>query len=107
MRLLAEDVLATLPQLITTKQTPTGVDYQGVELAVDMSHTCVISIMRSGDALLDSFRDMEPGLKVGKLLIQRDETSLEKKAVFFYYREILKMILWLFQAQQVLQNFVY
>lgn len=83
MRLLAEDVLASLPTFETETQTPTGV-YQGFESATDVSKTCIVSIMRSGDALLESFREIEPGFKVGKILIQRDEASPDKKAQFFY-----------------------
>lgn len=83
MRLLAEDVLAGLPTFETEKETPTGV-YKGLDTAADEAKTCVISIMRSGDALLESFREIEPGFKVGKILIQRDEASTEKTAQFFY-----------------------
>lgn len=83
MRLLAEDVLASLPTLETETQTPTGV-YKGLESATVASKTCVVSIMRSGDALLESFRDIEPNFKVGKILIQRDEKSADKAAQFFY-----------------------
>lgn len=83
MRLLAEDVLANLPTFETQTQTPTGL-YRGLESATDPSKTCVVSIMRSGDALLESFREIEPGFKVGKLLIQRDEGSVDKTAQFFH-----------------------
>lgn len=83
MRLLVEEVLASFPTFEVEKETPTGL-YKGLDTATDVAKVCVVSIMRSGDALQESFRDIEPGFKVGKLLIQRDEESSEKTAKFFY-----------------------
>jgi len=45
---------------------------------------CVVSIVRSGDILLESIRKLEPGIRVGKILIQRDESTEDKRPVFFY-----------------------
>lgn len=43
-----------------------------------------MSIVRSGDALVESFRECLPGVSVGKILIQRNEESKEKEAEYFY-----------------------
>ena len=43
-----------------------------------------MSIIRSGDALLEAVREVEPGIKVGKILIQRDESHPDKIARLFY-----------------------
>jgi uracil phosphoribosyltransferase len=45
---------------------------------------CAVSIMRSGDLLLEPLRRLVPGVAVGKLLIQRDEASRDKHAVMMY-----------------------
>eukprot|EP00514_Thraustochytrium_sp_LLF1b_P001350 CAMPEP_0184522260 /NCGR_PEP_ID=MMETSP0198_2-20121128/8186_1 /TAXON_ID=1112570 /ORGANISM="Thraustochytrium sp., Strain LLF1b" /LENGTH=219 /DNA_ID=CAMNT_0026913073 /DNA_START=55 /DNA_END=714 /DNA_ORIENTATION=- len=45
---------------------------------------CAVSIMRSGDLVLEALRRLEPGIPVGKILIQRDESDAEKKAILFY-----------------------
>ena len=50
----------------------------------DPERIVAVSIMRSGDALLDVVRDIEPAVRVGKILIQRDESTIEKKAKLFY-----------------------
>ena len=45
---------------------------------------CVVSIVRSGDILQEAVRGIRPGLCVGKILIQRDETKKDKPALLFY-----------------------
>ena len=50
----------------------------------DPTKICAISIVRSGDALLEVVRDVEPAVKVGKILIQRDESHPDKIAKLFY-----------------------
>ncbi len=50
----------------------------------DPTKICAVSIVRSGDALLEVVRDVEPAVKVGKILIQRDESHPDKIAKLFY-----------------------
>lgn len=45
---------------------------------------CAVSIIRSGDALVESVRECLPGITVGKILIQRNEESKDKEANYFY-----------------------
>ena len=40
--------------------------------------------MRAGDALVQPFLNAMPSITVGKVLIQRDEESFEKKPIFYY-----------------------
>lgn len=62
--------------------TPTASTCKGVSL--DTSNLVVVSIIRAGDAMLDSFLRICPEAAVGKILIQRDEeTALPK---LFYYK---------------------
>jgi hypothetical protein len=80
MRLLAEEALAELvPLRAVTIATPCG-PCGGWEPADDRRITAV-SIVRSGDCLVEAVREIEPGIGVGKILIQRDESTEEKRAV--------------------------
>mmetsp|Transcript_8929 Transcript_8929/g.11838 ORF Transcript_8929/g.11838 Transcript_8929/m.11838 type:complete len:219 (+) Transcript_8929:202-858(+) len=82
MRLLSEEGISFLPTMKAEVQTPTGLPAEGVE--VDDTSVCAVSIIRSGDALLESVRECLPSVKVGKILIQRDESSEEKVPIVYY-----------------------
>ena len=47
---------------------------------------CAVSIIRAGDSMLEAVRSLAPGIKVGKILIQRDEESEEKLPKMFYQK---------------------
>jgi len=86
MRLLAEEAIAYLPGDGTTPytvMTPTNVPYVGQLSIVDTNPdmVCAVSIVRAGDSLLESVRDIAPGIRVGKLWIQRNESVASKEAV--------------------------
>jgi uracil phosphoribosyltransferase len=84
MRLVAEDALAefafSTPVDVTT---PCGTWKHGLT-SIDPTNIVAVSIVRSGDALLDIVRQVEPKVRVGKILIQRDETTPEKTPTLFY-----------------------
>lgn len=82
MRILVEDALAEFPTKQVKIETPCGV-YDGVQ-TLPPTEICAVSIMRSGDALLEAVREVEPACKVGKILIQRNESSRNKQAMLFY-----------------------
>lgn len=63
-------------------KTPCG-DYKGLRSPA-YDTMCGVSIVRSGCILLESLRQIAPGMSVGKILIQRDETDPEKKPILFY-----------------------
>jgi uracil phosphoribosyltransferase len=90
LRLLAEDALAEFPTRNVVIQTPCG-SFQGVQSALlekidDGEGICAVSIMRSGDAVLEAVRSIEPGVSVGKILIQRDEGHPDKVAKLLYVK---------------------
>ena len=82
MRILAEDALAEFPTTDVSIETPCG-QFQGVETLPPTS-ICVVSIIRSGDCLLEAVREIEPACRVGKILIQRDESHPDKLPKLFY-----------------------
>jgi len=82
MRILAEDALAEFPTSVWNVETPCG-HFQGLA-TIPPDNICAVSIVRSGDALLETVRDILPGCKVGKILIQRDESHPEKLPKLFY-----------------------
>jgi len=90
MRILGEEALCRLPtvkdlEVNTPCGTVTGpVDTPGLPV-------CVVSIVRSGDILQEAVRGLQPGLSVGKILIQRDESREDKPAVL-YYKKLPKNI---------------
>lgn len=83
MRLVAEDALAELPSTPLSISTPCVTAFEGVGRLASNT-ICAVSIVRSGDALLEAVREIEPGVRVGKILIQRDESLPDKPAVLMY-----------------------
>jgi len=79
---LAEEALAGFPTTACDIKTPCA-PFRGVK-SVSPDGICAISIVRSGDALLESVRLCEPAVRVGKILIQRDEDHPDKIAKLFY-----------------------
>ena len=81
--ILAEEGLAQLPGVAAaTVTTPVGV-FHGLS-HVPAHRVTAVSIVRSGDILLEGVRRVEPGVSVGKILIQRNEASADKRPVLFY-----------------------
>lgn len=83
MTLLAEEGLAHLPGVrARTVATPCGT-FSGLE-GVEDARITAVSIVRSGDILLEAVRKAAPGCSVGKILIQRDEASPLKEPRLIY-----------------------
>jgi uracil phosphoribosyltransferase len=83
MRILAEEGIASLPA--STKEIKcmgTGASFIGEE--IDISNACAVSVVRAGDSLLEAVRACSPSIAVGKILIQRDESTPEKLPKLFY-----------------------
>eukprot|EP01012_Entosiphon_sulcatum_P005812 TRINITY_DN1265_c0_g1_i1.p2 TRINITY_DN1265_c0_g1~~TRINITY_DN1265_c0_g1_i1.p2 ORF type:complete len:220 (+),score=52.84 TRINITY_DN1265_c0_g1_i1:40-699(+) len=80
-RMIGEEALALLatPATVTT---PCGT-FDGL-LPPSHDDLCLVSVMRSGDILLDSIRKLCVGVPVGKILLQRDESDPLKRAKLFY-----------------------
>ncbi|KAG9247888.1 uracil phosphoribosyltransferase [Calycina marina] len=76
IRLLVEEGLNHLPVVSHTITTPVGREYAGVRF---QGKICGVSIMRAGEAMEQGLRDCCRSVRIGKILIQRDEeTSLPK-----------------------------
>lgn len=84
MRLVVEEGLAHLPSVKSTSiETPCG-PCDGLEYDYDESMLCAVSIIRSGNALLEAVRQIVPSISVGHVLVQRNESDEKKRPVFFY-----------------------
>ena len=46
----------------------------------------VATLTTTGDILLEAVRQVEPGVAIGKILIQRDESHPEKLPTLFYQK---------------------
>lgn len=76
IRLLVEEGLNHLPTVEHTVTTPVGRPYAGLMF---QGKICGVSIMRAGEAMEQGLRDCCRSVRIGKILIQRDEdTSLPK-----------------------------
>ena len=85
MSILAEEGLAYLPGVQEkTVNTPCGI-YHGLQ-ELSSQNLCAVSIVRAGDALLQSIRKIKPDIPVGKILIQRNENTKEKFPQLFYVK---------------------
>lgn len=89
--LLAEEGVAHFSNTMTV-DTPCGT-FTGLHPFTNMKSAkeaqtedflCAVSILRSGDILLEAVKKICPGIKVGKILIQRDETDPLKRPKLFY-----------------------
>ncbi|OQS02792.1 uracil phosphoribosyltransferase [Thraustotheca clavata] len=81
MRILAEEALAACTVEFSIVWTPTGAEFSGLR---PNSNICAVSIVRAGDALLEQVLMCEPAVSVGKILIQRDESTAEKLPIVYY-----------------------
>ncbi|KAL3672403.1 hypothetical protein V7S43_003087 [Phytophthora oleae] len=81
MSILAEEGLASCSTKTATVVTPTGDSFTGVTPAESV---CAVSIIRAGCSLLQAVISCDPTIAVGKILIQRDESSEDKHAVMYY-----------------------
>jgi uracil phosphoribosyltransferase len=76
IRLLVEEGLNMLPVKPHKVLTPTGAQFDGVKFE---GKICGVSIMRAGESMEQGLRDCCRSVRIGKILIQRDEeTSLPK-----------------------------
>lgn len=71
--LLINKVIECLPTKVVDIQTPVT-SSQGLDLATKVE---LVSVMRSGDALLDTFIKHFPKANISKFLVQRDEVTAE------------------------------
>ena len=73
-RLAIEEGLGFLPFGEQTVITPTGEEYKGVAFT---SRVCGVSIMRAGESMETALRAVCRDVRIGKILIQRDEKTAQ------------------------------
>lgn len=78
-RLLVEEALNHLPALPHTITTPVGRTYAGVKFE---GKICGVSIMRAGEAMEQALRECCRSVRIGKILIQRDEETSQPKLFY-------------------------
>jgi uracil phosphoribosyltransferase len=79
IRQLVEAGLEMLPFEPYEVQTPVGRAYHGLRIT---SQVCGVSIARAGESMEAELRAMSPGIRIGKILIQRDKVT---KLPHLYY----------------------
>lgn len=82
IRLLLEEGLNHLPFTKKDVTTPVGTTYQGLEFA---SKLCAVPVIRAGEAMEAELRQVLPGIRIGKILIQRDKQT---KLPRLYYKHL-------------------
>ncbi|PVV01589.1 hypothetical protein BB560_003987, partial [Smittium megazygosporum] len=82
IRLLVEEALNHLPVVETTVITPTDSEFKGLAFR---GQICGVSIMRAGESMEQGLRHVCTGVRIGKVLIQRDEATALPK---LYYSKL-------------------
>ncbi|OAA44916.1 uracil phosphoribosyltransferase [Metarhizium rileyi] len=79
IRLLVEEGLNHLPVIAQTITTPVDRTYDGLMF---QGKICGVSIMRAGEAMEQGLRDCCRSVRIGKILIQRDEDTAQPKLFY-------------------------
>ncbi|WYZ39023.1 hypothetical protein EsH8_III_000937 [Colletotrichum jinshuiense] len=79
IRLLVEEGLNHLPTVEHDVTTPVGRTYSGLMF---QGKICGVSIMRAGEAMEQGLRDCCRSVRIGKILIQRDEETAQPKLFY-------------------------
>jgi len=79
IRLLVEEGLNHLPVVPRVVETPTGATYEGVGFE---GKICGVSILRAGEAMEQGLREVCRSVRIGKILIQRDEETTRPKLFY-------------------------
>lgn len=87
IRLLVEEGLNHLPVIPRTITTPVGRTYEGVQF---QGKICGVSIMRAGEAMEQGLRDCCRSVRIGKILIQRDEETAKPRLFYAKLPEDIK-----------------
>jgi len=86
IRLLVEEALEQMPHEEKVVMTPTGVAYEGVGWKLPyLDNICGVSIVRAGESMEAGLRNVCRSIKIGKILIQRDEETAMPK---LYYSKL-------------------
>lgn len=85
IRLLLEEAIALDAKEDIIKESPCGF-YRGKINPYEQKDYIAVSILRSGDAILDELLNIMPDVNVGKILVQRNEDSHIKEAIYFFQK---------------------
>jgi uracil phosphoribosyltransferase len=83
MRFIIEEALASECTMELVRKSPLGY-YKTLDNPRDIKDYVAVSILRSGNGMLDEVMNVCPDLVIGKILIQRDESSEDKHPIFFF-----------------------
>jgi uracil phosphoribosyltransferase len=83
IRYIIEEALASECDQEVIKQSPLG-NYKTKINPRDINDYVAISIMRSGNGMVEEIMTICPEINIGKILLQRDENTQDKKPIFFY-----------------------
>lgn len=83
IRLLVEEALAGECDTIKINQSPLGY-YKTIHNPRSEVDYVGVSILRSGNTMMEILVDIVPEIKVGSILLQRDESRDDKKPIFFF-----------------------
>jgi uracil phosphoribosyltransferase len=86
IRQLIDTSLDLLPFTAYEVETPVGCTYEGMTFASDV---CGVSIARAGESMEAELRAVSPGIRIGKILIQRNKVT---KLPHLYYAALPKDI---------------
>jgi len=86
IRLLVEEALNLLPVRDKKVKTPTGEKFLGAEFE---GKICAVSIIRAGESMEKAVREVCQDIRIGKILIQRNEETAEP---ILYYSKLQKDI---------------
>lgn len=81
IRLVIEEALTFLPCVEKTIITPTGSEFKGIEWTGKIAG---ISILRSGESMEKALRDVCKDVRIGKILIQRNEE--DARPILIYHK---------------------
>ena len=83
IRLVIEYALSLLPYEQVEVQTPQGQPYIGRKCSV--KKMCGVSILRAGETMEESLKEVCRGIRVGKILIQTSKDTGEPMLYYLRY----------------------
>lgn len=84
IRLVVEEGLNQLPYEEHVITTPTGEAYKGIKF---LKGNCGVSVVRSGEAMEQGLRDCCRSIRIGKILVEKDEDTHEARVVYAKFPE--------------------
>ena len=96
-----EEAINMLPAEETTVETPTGETFTGLVIT---KMCCAVSVIRSGECMEEALRTVWRDVKVGKLFIRTNHTSLTPQVCALFFFNFPPCFTFLFDPQPVYIN---